>query len=78
MSATDDKILGAPGQDQPFILGQVADIAGDQPTCIRQYAKIVRRIDVAWKHLRTLNKHQAARERGALLGGLVLAAECGN
>jgi hypothetical protein len=56
VSAADDKVLGAAGQDQPFILGQIADIAGHEPTGLCQHADIMSRIDVAREHLRTLNK----------------------
>ena len=67
VSATDDQVLGAAGQDQPLVFGEIADVAGHQPAIVRQNVDVVQRIDVAGKHLRPANDDQAARELGTLL-----------
>jgi hypothetical protein len=80
VAAADDQILGAAGEHQPFVLGQIADIPCDQPTRIGQHAGVMFRIDVAGEHLRSAHQDEAARERcawldAADLGVAILAAE---
>src|SRR6202034_603187 len=67
VSAAHDQILGAPGQNQTLIFREVADVAGHQPAVVHQHVDVMLRIDVTWKHLRSANHDQAAREIRALL-----------
>ena len=67
VSAAHDQILGAPCQNQPLFLGEVADVPGHQPAIVGQDVDVVLRIDVTRKNLRPANHDQAAREFGTLL-----------
>ena len=61
VAAAHDQILGAAGQHQPLIVGQITDVAGIEPTVRAQDVLIVLGVDIAREHLRPFDQHQAAR-----------------
>ena len=67
MSAAHDQILGAPGQNQPLIFREVADVPGHEPTVVGQHVDVVSRIDVTRETCgpRTMTKPLVSLEHSA-------------